>query len=1143
MRLRRLDLEYFGHFTGKSLDFGEKPDDGADFHILFGPNEAGKTTVMEGYLRLLYGFRPKLEPYAFKHDRSALRVSADLDIGAAVARYTRVSGRTGTLRDANDTPLPETALAGALAGLGEADYRKLLSLNDETLESGGEEIARSEGEIGRLLFSAAAGISDLSPALEAAQKEADALYKKGGSKSEFAIRKKRLDEVARQIRETDVSAAQYRKLASDATVAADAADASQTARQAASERVKTHEAIADGLPLLAEITAAETELAPLANHPDHLDIDSDALATLLNRLTELRTTLQGHRREADSTAAELDALQRAPDLAGRAAAMTDLKALRDRCATAATDLPRRQEELRRVTEDMLGALREIGIDGGDAPGPHVPDRSVLSALDRHVKAVTSATAARDTAETEARDAEQLHTTAAAQEARAREALASLPDLQALFDRFGAERVVERHTTARERLRQAETLAETALAALRLGGCRFDALPGIPISAAEGAVTAAALDKQQTEVDGLRQRLSEAKAQEAQQAQRLKALQSTTGALGDAEAHAARTHRDALWQAHLADLTATSAAAFEAAMQADDRLTAARQAQATQLADLRAAQTRLAEAQEDKARHATALDGALATLARLRATFGQHLGAAGVPPDTSPSAFADWLRRAEEARDATARLSAEQITSRADLDAADQLRAALRDALGTQNAPLDALMDQARRAIRDRDGLQSALRSASDGARTARAIATQRRAEAQSAASALAEAQATRDMAAGAALGTALAVDLADALPVLRDLRELDATRIEVQRRIDGMTRDADSFDARLPSVSCQPVDGAAVAAYDALAAQVAQAETAETRWATLQEKRAALQADEQTLTDKIALVEARLADIAQAFAPTIPTSTSEDLRRAVAAAHKANDLRHALARRVDALCRRLSVASRAEAERLLEGHTPAAIAAALEDARAAQTEAQDRHDAAVAARTTAALARDAVTGTDDVAALTAERQTLELELEALMRRHLELQLGHRLAETALRRYRDTHRSGMMQTAEAAFRDLTNGAYQGLTTLDTGKAEVLVAIQASDGAAKPADTLSKGTRFQLYLALRAAAYDQMVATGTVLPFFCDDVFETFDDTRTRAACQLMRRIGCSGQAIYLTHHHHVVEIARQTCGDGVRIHHI
>ena len=90
-------------------------------------------------------------------------------------------------------------------------------------------------------------------------------------------------------------------------------------------------------------------------------------------------------------------------------------------------------------------------------------------------------------------------------------------------------------------------------------------------------------------------------------------------------------------------------------------------------------------------------------------------------------------------------------------------------------------------------------------------------------------------------------------------------------------------------------------------------------------------------------------------------------------------------------------------------------------------------------------------------------------------------------------------------------------------------------------AKQAQDMSKGTRFQLYLALRAAAYEQLAGQGASLPFFCDDIFETFDEERTRSACRVMERVGRRGQAIYLTHHQHVVDIAREVCRDGVQIH--
>ena len=55
MRVRRLTLDRFGRFSGKAFEFGPRRE-GADFHVILGANEAGKTTTMEGFLRLLFGF-------------------------------------------------------------------------------------------------------------------------------------------------------------------------------------------------------------------------------------------------------------------------------------------------------------------------------------------------------------------------------------------------------------------------------------------------------------------------------------------------------------------------------------------------------------------------------------------------------------------------------------------------------------------------------------------------------------------------------------------------------------------------------------------------------------------------------------------------------------------------------------------------------------------------------------------------------------------------------------------------------------------------------------------------------------------------------------------------------------------------------
>jgi uncharacterized protein YhaN len=55
MRLRRLDLARYGKFTDQTIDFGERLADQPDLHLVYGPNEAGKSTAFAGFLDLLFG--------------------------------------------------------------------------------------------------------------------------------------------------------------------------------------------------------------------------------------------------------------------------------------------------------------------------------------------------------------------------------------------------------------------------------------------------------------------------------------------------------------------------------------------------------------------------------------------------------------------------------------------------------------------------------------------------------------------------------------------------------------------------------------------------------------------------------------------------------------------------------------------------------------------------------------------------------------------------------------------------------------------------------------------------------------------------------------------------------------------------------
>jgi uncharacterized protein YhaN len=75
MRFSRLSLERYGHFKDCELIFRSGSP---DLHIIYGANEAGKTTSLAAVSDLLFGF-PQRSPYNFVYDYSLLRVGAALE--------------------------------------------------------------------------------------------------------------------------------------------------------------------------------------------------------------------------------------------------------------------------------------------------------------------------------------------------------------------------------------------------------------------------------------------------------------------------------------------------------------------------------------------------------------------------------------------------------------------------------------------------------------------------------------------------------------------------------------------------------------------------------------------------------------------------------------------------------------------------------------------------------------------------------------------------------------------------------------------------------------------------------------------------------------------------------------------------------
>ncbi len=96
------------------------------------------------------------------HAYNAMRIGARLELNGAPVEVARLKRDKASLVDKDNLAFDEAALRAELAGVDRDAFRTMFSLDDESLEKGGEEILASRGDLGELLFSASAGLAGLS---------------------------------------------------------------------------------------------------------------------------------------------------------------------------------------------------------------------------------------------------------------------------------------------------------------------------------------------------------------------------------------------------------------------------------------------------------------------------------------------------------------------------------------------------------------------------------------------------------------------------------------------------------------------------------------------------------------------------------------------------------------------------------------------------------------------------------------------------------------------------------------------------------------------------------------------------------------------------------------------------------------------
>ena len=177
MRLRTLSLHAFGAVAERTLDFSAPPP---ALHLVYGPNEAGKSTTLRALLALLYGVpRETNDGNVFGYGN--MRVGATLsDANGRELSLVRRKGSKNTLAAPDGALLDEGVLARFLQHMPEAVFRNMFGLDHGTLRQGGEQLRQGKGDLGESLFQASSGGPSIRHVLSSLEQEADKLWKPRG---------------------------------------------------------------------------------------------------------------------------------------------------------------------------------------------------------------------------------------------------------------------------------------------------------------------------------------------------------------------------------------------------------------------------------------------------------------------------------------------------------------------------------------------------------------------------------------------------------------------------------------------------------------------------------------------------------------------------------------------------------------------------------------------------------------------------------------------------------------------------------------------------------------------------------------------------------------------------------------------------
>jgi len=1160
MKLLNLDLKAFGPFTNKQLEFGNS---GPGLHLVYGPNEAGKSSTLRAVDNLLYGI-PERTQDTFLHGPTKLRIGAQLlHSDGSELDVLRRKGRKNVLMTSDETPLEPGALDPFLGGVHRELFRSLFAIDYAELVDGGQSILEGQGNVGHSLFAAGMGTVSVRSVLTNLEDEARRLYKRGGSNPRINSTIRQFREARQGMRDARIKSREWKE---QKEIRADSETSREQVEGALTLCLQQRQQAVRAQRLLPQVAALRKAQESLETFRDAVPLPEDFPERRREVLETLRHTdelLNTCRRRLDTVTTEIAELVVPEALLDQATAISDVQERLGSWRKATTvDLPRLRGNHAQQLHEAEDLLRELAIEGGleDSDPLRCPKALVARVHDlagTH-KAVVDGAAERR------RNLRKCKQAAAAMLPCADEP-ELLEDTSGLKASIAAIAKLGDLESRRDELLRARATAEERVAA-RIARLPFDGVGTemslhqleqlrLPSSEAVDRFEAALHVIQQRQA-GLDQRTEERVSLLSTLEQRLRELELSGQPPNENDLDAARLDRDQRWarvrESWLLGGEPTADNEREGlAGELDDsmRLADGVSDRLRREAD-RVAQAAGLQAQQERVREEQDTADTLAETLRLnledwQLRWTEAWGHACSRPET-PREMRVLLREHTELVS-----EAEQMRkSRCEEEAlADQIGKALRRlskalaGVGLPPAdPDEGLVRLLERAQTSLDTLEE-LRVRRDRRQEDEA---RLQADLSVAEEELQEAEARlQDWNEGwqstmASAGLVDTITPGEAVAALEQRRELLGRKEkldDLERRMFGIERDADRFEedvqelCRLvaPELEERPATEAATVLNQRLA--LGQREAT---------RRLELDKQAQALRAEAIDAQARLEQLDRALSDLCKQALCDDVSGLEAVEKQwlqAQQLKREIARMEDAL---LSQGDGLSLDRILEeiddvnpDELPGLVANLTHQQEELERERSDL-DQRIGAAREALLRMD---GSGRGAAGAQDAEALLARMSGDVERYVRLRLAARVLRQEVERYRKQHQGPVLSRASEIFQAITLGGFQGLDTDFDGRDELVLVGLRKSGDRVGVGGLSDGTRDQLYLALRLASIEDWLRRNEPIPLILDDLLVNSDDERAAATFGILNTLSQQTQVLFFTHHQHVVELARQALGAG------